>query len=276
MTTNRTSPNTSFVASLIIHNRTFPRIWICLALLLVCLGTTTVQAQRDALQVGGVYLEQPIERSNDNIWFPTASGSDDSFYLLYQHITYTGDEEGTIRIKGRQFYNGIWQTEFDVGNPVSFQRRSPPLIYSMIIDTSNTLYVATTESADQLSIIRATTNNQTITPPRGRQVSKISAKNSSVAPRIFSRGDAGLIVFFNRVMDNVQTIFYSVSRNGIQWTDPAILDADPDIGFSFLPYYTRTDNREYVVFQGLNTARSNGYQLYFKSRDIGTQSWTPR
>lgn len=248
------------------------RFFALVAMLAVVLvPSARVEAQELSLVNQGLFFEQPRFLEPDSAFFPRAVSNGRTMAVVYQEVERQQNNEGIIHLSiavsddGRQ-----WERYRRVIGPIRFRRESPPDLFSSVMTAGGNIYVVLAESPSQTRVLRSTN--------RGRDfdtVATLATQVTSVSPRLSLREDGGLLLFVNQNIGATQTVLYSYSDTGTQWSDFQALEVDADIGFSFLPTHVSANGREYVVFQSINPLRAVTYQLYSTYSDDGGRSWSP-
>ena len=249
------------------------RIFFILGIMVICSHFLDAQQNSTLLESLDIYTEVAQTEQNRNVWFPYAVSTGSSVYLFYQRVTpASGNDKNmlSIELRMRRYESGNMEYDIAVAEPVVSTREKPPSIYSAAADAQGRIYVTYLENSTSIRVLRFISEN------RGFQlVEQLSGPNVGVAPRIFSRGRAGVILFFNRAVEETQTIFYIISSLGDNWSEPqSLIDENEQVGFHFSPFYAFFGDREYVVYQSLDTTVANGYQLYLTQRPFGRGDWS--
>jgi len=257
-----------------------PRPFFILSLLVAAAVPGVVAQQQEGVQTGTVqaeetrYFETPRPITGDRARFPHVVSTGDRLVVLYQETegspAETDEQRGRIYISLQWSRDGItWQTLDRRIGPVPYAGETPPLVYSATATPSGEYYVAVTESAEETVVYRSVDNGVTF-----ERVHSVRTTQTNVAPRIFITSDGSILLFVNQNLDGRQQAVYVHSRNGDEWSLPRSLEPRREVGLTFIPAHTVFENRDYVVYQGLNITERSTYQLYLKTSDDGGLTWS--
>jgi len=223
------------------------------------------------MEASGLFFENPRFLVDESAYFPLALTGEDNLYVIYQEVTRQGQEAGgeihisvAVSERGRD-----WTYRRRVVGPIEYDRESPPVVFTAEVAESGDIYLALVESATRTRILLSSDEGRSF-----RETATLETEVSSVAPQLSLSSDGGLLLFVNQNVGATQSILYSYSAAGRQWTQFDELVGDPEIGFNFLPDHSTLNGRDYVVFQSVNPNRAPTYQLYLKTSDDGGRSWS--
>jgi serine phosphatase RsbU (regulator of sigma subunit)/predicted PurR-regulated permease PerM len=230
-----------------------------------------LSAQELSTEASGLFFENPRFLVDESAYFPLALTGDDNLYVIYQEVTAHGQGAGgeihisvAVSELGRN-----WSYRRRVVGPIEYDRESPPVVFTAEIAENGDIYLALVESATRTRILVSSNEGRSF-----RETATLETEVTSVAPKLSVSSDGQLLLFVNQNVGATQSILYSYSPEGRQWTEFDELVGDPDIGFNFLPDHATLNNRDYVVFQSVNPNRAPTYQLYLKTSDDGGRSWS--
>jgi hypothetical protein len=219
------------------------------------------------------FFASPRRLVQENARFPRFFSRDGNLGLMYQEIVPRHEEGedigGDIYLSyGSSETGEDWTQYRRILGPFPYQGRSVPLLFS-VTQRDDTVFVAVTVSPQETVVYRT---------PRQRwdfeAIHRIQTDQTDVAPTLITAADGTLILFVNRNVDGRQQIVYQRSSDGNQWSETRQFEEDPEIGLSFLPRHAKTEDRDYILFQGINITRRSTYQLYVKYSDDGGDSWS--
>ncbi|TVQ40233.1 MAG: HAMP domain-containing protein [Spirochaetaceae bacterium] len=238
--------------------------------LLLAIGVSGRLAGQDlSLANQGLFFEEPRFLVGDSAHFPRAVSNGLMMAVVYQEIERRAANEGDMYLSVAVSDHGrSWQLNRRVLGPIRFRRESPPHIFSAVMTLSGDLYVVLAESPSETRVVRSVDNGQSF-----QTVGVLATEVTSVSPRLSLREDGGLLLFVNQSIGATQTVLYSYSDNGSDWSSLRPLEDDPSLGFSFLPTHVSHDGREYVVFQSIDPLRRPTYELHSKYSQDGGRSW---
>lgn len=226
---------------------------------------------------GTRFFEQPRPLTGTSARFPTFVDFGNELLVVYQESeTVAADDEedqdagGSIRIVVQTTEDGRdWQSTGGVIGPVSFAGETEPFVFSSARGPGDTLYVAVTWSADETRIYRSDNRGRSF-----EQVHTVTTEQTNVAPRMFLADDGSMLLFVNTNISGRQQSVVLHSPDGRQWSEPAQIAPDPELGLVFLPVHARVSGRDVVVFQAINITDRSTYQLYLVFSDDGGRSWS--
>ncbi|MDR1933895.1 MAG: SpoIIE family protein phosphatase [Spirochaetales bacterium] len=143
-------------------------------------------------------------------------------------------------------------------------------IFSAVMGSDGTIHAAVLSGANSIDFFTSSDEGQTFTKVNSR----ISV-TTTLAPRLFCKEDGGFLLFVTQELNEILSIFYSVSADGVNWSEFMPFASEPELTLSFLPQHTSFQGREYVVFQSLQTGGSGSYQLHMKISADGGRTWGP-
>ncbi len=162
-----------------------------------------------------------------------------------------------------------WVDLGHLAGPVRYSRSLRPRVYSMRQGADGAITVALIEDSNSIRFFRAAPGERDL-----QDVASIATETATVNPLLYAREDGGYILFVTQSVDGVQTIRYTTSENGTDWTALFNLEEDVTLGTSFNPVHSSYNGREYVFFQTLNLDLSPNYQIYAKVSDDGGTTWS--
>lgn len=244
-------------------------------LLLVVVGGMLVppvgSAQELSVEASGLFFENPRFLVEQNAYFPLALESGGTVYVVYQEVVRRGPESGEIYISIAASARGrSWEYRRRIAGPIAYDRESPPVVFSAEVDEDGNIYLALVDSPSETRIVVSSDGGESFS-----EAATLETQVTSVAPRLFVSSDGGLLLFVNQNVGATQSILYSYSADGRQWSSFDEIVTEPEIGFNFLPDHARLDGRDYVVFQSVNPTEAPTYQLYLKESTDGGRSWGP-
>ncbi len=247
--------------------------WLALValLLLAPVPIARVHAQELSLVNQGLFFEQPRFLEPESAYFPRAVSDGRTMAVVYQEVERLQNNEGVVHISVAVSDDGrSWDRNRRVLGPIRFRREAPPDVFSAVMTARGDIFIVLAESPSQTRVLRSTNRGRSFST-----VATLATEVTSVSPRLSLREDGGLLLFVNQNIGATQTVLYSYSDSGAQWSDFQTLEDDEEIGFSFLPTHASANGREYVVFQSINPLRAVTYQLHSKYSDDGGRSWSP-
>ncbi len=191
-------------------------------------------------------------------------------YQFYQDSVRFSDERGEVYISLRKSPDGKkWFAVPRVIGPVPFSGAGEPFVYSALVRENGELIVSVTQSAEETILYRSVDEGSSFAP-----VYRLRTERTSVAPKLFNSSDGSIVLFVNENVGGLQTIVTIHSPDGLNWSEPKVLENDPEVGLAFLPVMASIGDRDFVAFQGINIGISTSYQLYLKESTDGGRNWT--
>ncbi|MFP4373408.1 MAG: SpoIIE family protein phosphatase [Spirochaetaceae bacterium] len=240
-------------------------------LVAVLWAAPVVTAQELSMEAGGLFFENPRFLVDESAYFPLALSSGENLYVIYQEVEQEDEESGgeihisvAVSERGRD-----WEYRRRVVGPIEYDRESPPVMFTGEVTRNGDIYLAIVESATETRVLVSSDEGRSF-----RETATLETDVTSVAPRLFVSSDGGLLLFVNQNVGATQSILYSYSADGRQWSEFDEIVEDPDIGFNYLPDHATLNGRDYVVFQSVNPSEAPTYQLYLKTSDDGGRTWS--
>ena len=167
-----------------------------------------------------------------------------------------------------------WATHRDFVGPFPASGRQVS-IFSLAIDRSGRIFIAVNAAANQVAIYSSSDGGATFA-----ELSRVTAETTTVGPRLFVKGDGGLILFTAQGGQtvgglNALSIRYSLSADGRSWSPTRALVTNSDLSLNFAPYYAFYRGRENVVFQVLRPGTPAVYHLYLEQSTNGGGTFGP-
>jgi serine phosphatase RsbU (regulator of sigma subunit) len=207
--------------------------------------------------------------SADSGRFPQAVSGGGVMAFLWQELESSGEGQGNNYISLRTTRDGeSWITNRRFAGPYPFIGDMNS-IFSVVMGQNGSIHVAILSGANSIDFFTSSDEGQTF-----RKTSTRTSLTTTVAPRLFRKADGGFLLFVTQELNEILSIFYSVSADGFVWSEFMPFAPDPELTLSFLPHHTSFQGREYVVFQSLRTGGSGSYQLFMKSSSDGGRTWS--
>ncbi|MFW6368653.1 MAG: exo-alpha-sialidase, partial [Spirochaetota bacterium] len=214
-----------------------------------------------------LFFEQPRLLRDERARFPFVASIDDAIVAIFQEQAEDSGEE--IRLKIFTSENGReWEEQSRIGDPISFSG-SEPNVFSATTAADGNVYVAVGESDTRTAVYRVSSAGESVT-----RLGSVDTEVTSVAPVISSRDDGGLVLAINRDDEAEQRIYVAASDNGRNWSEFERIEAEDSLALSFAPEHESTEDRDILVFQGLEAGSGMGYQLYISESRDGGESWS--
>ena len=221
------------------------------------------------------YWEAPGVFSSGPGSFPVSASCEDFTVIAWQETGTNRDStitaDGTIYIQlaiKRPGQN--WDFKGITGGPYPFSGTEPSIL-SMAIDRQGRIIIAAASSANQTEILISDNQGESFSGHRVNMGSE-----SSVAPRIFVRGDGGYLLFVTRGREETLSIYYSLSDDGISWSPFELFVREQNLQLNFLPTHGAIGSKDFVFFQSfVGGANVNpAFQLFYKTSENGGRTWT--
>ncbi len=220
------------------------------------------------------YWENEKTLSRGNARFPQVVATEEEMVAVWQEFD---ENRGTVTFYTISSPDGIaWSSPAAVTDPVDYYWEDQVSLFSLLATASGDFYLAFHESERNIAVYERTGGD-----PAFRRQGEISSSTTNLAPRLFERGDGGLILFSTRSSfadlavgtgSDLQ-ITYS-EWDGSLWTDPQVFVNREDLNWNFLPDFHSWQGRDYVVFQSLFTGTRITWQIYMQIRESGSREWS--
>ena len=234
------------------------------ACLITALAAAPLSAQDE-------FFEDPRLLVEEAAGFPRLFSTGE--YLVNVFQRYVPNESGV----GGDIYLSVsasadgreWLELGNVAGPVRYSRSLRPRVYSMRQGVDGALTVALIEDSNTIRFFQAAPGSRDLV-----DVASIPTETATVNPLLYPRSDGGYILFVTQSVGGVQTIRYTISADGTEWTELSDLEEDVTLGTNFNPVHASYNDREYVFFQTLNLDLSPNYQIYAKISEDGGETWS--
>ena len=225
-----------------------------------------------------IYWENPEILINRNVWFPLTSSNSNMSVVLWQEFNdQSGDaSEFSISLMVKSG-NLEWTRHEAVLGPFPFTGDKVS-VSSLAVNSKGVIYVAITNSEKGILLYSSKDKGKSFTltsTPGGGGI-------TTVAPKLFITEDDKFILFVTQPLPGDPSSFnqesflgitYSISSNGLSWSEYLPLLSTFDLSNVYLPYLVSSEGKEHVVFQA-SPSNSRFYQLYYiSSRDSG-RTWS--
>lgn len=186
-----------------------------------------------------------------------------------------GDGSGTLALFSSVSYDGQnWEDKVNITGNLSFSWDNKVSLFSLQVDREGNIYVAFASDDKVITLYKSDDKGQSY-----RIAATVQSEKTIVAPRLFLKEDNSLILFVTQMAElsiegipGTLTIYSTESEKGESWLELTRFVENDNLLQSFLPAYTWSEGREYVVFQAILS--SVNFQLFFKSRDRETGEWS--
>lgn len=219
-----------------------------------------------------IYWDYPQILVPAGVHFPQVETGGGLIAAVWQDYSGSGGDRVSLSLAvSRDGHD--WQTHDNFAGPFPTSGRQVQL-FSVAVGASGNIYVAMLTSATTVTIYESTDEGKSF-----NRVAEIPGGATTVAPRLFMRGNGGLILFTSqgaKTTAGTSTLseYYATSADGKTWTPYTPLETNPELVLNFAPWYTYFDGRGYVVFQVLRTGTPAVYELYLTSTSDGGATWS--
>ncbi len=238
---------------------------------LACGGVFAQEAPPLGASGVSLYWNYPQTLIASGVSFPQAASGGGLGAVVWQEYSADGSR---VSLSVRATSDGVHWTEhrgFAGPFPAS---GSEVQLFSIAIDGSARIYVAANVAPDLIAVYASSDEGTTF-----REIARITATTTTVAPRIFVNGANGLILFAAQGGPvegglSALSIRYSLSADGSRWEPFRPLVSDPELSLNFSPSFASSGGRDYAAFQVLRPGAQAVYQLYLETSLDGGESWS--
>ncbi len=222
-----------------------------------------------------LYWEVPLDISGSGAYYPQTIVSEQGFLFTMWQVYDSADQQ-RINLWGTFSEDGTnWSDPGPLLPALNYPGEDRVSIFSLSKNRDGTPLVAVSLSEREIGIYTLNSQKSSLEP-----LSVVSSDSTVVVPRIFRDKNKNSLLFLTQRITlpngtEALSIFYTTSNDGVQWTALKHFVDNTDLKQNFLPFYTFDEQGEYLVFQSLYTGNRNSYQIYFKSRLNGQESWSP-
>ncbi|MDR1179980.1 MAG: SpoIIE family protein phosphatase [Spirochaetales bacterium] len=217
-----------------------------------------------------LYWEAPERIGTSPGGFPQAVSGGGLMAFVWQEVQTTGTGQGNNYICISTTRDGqTWTTNQRFAGPYPFFG-DVNSIFSVAMSGDGEIFLAVLSGASSIDFFMSSDGGATFSK------SNMSfSLTTTIAPRLFRKAGGGFLLFVTRELNEILSIFYARSPDGLTWSEFQPFAPEPELTLSFLPQHASFQGREYVVFQSLRTGGSGSYQLYLKISSDGGITWRP-
>lgn len=207
------------------------------------------------LPAQNLYFEEPVAVTEKNTQFPVVvSGSGTNFVFFEEAL----NSQIFIKFIEKKDFSEKWSSPKKVAGPFVFSGEVPD-IYSAASLSDGTVCVAASESQYEVGIYTSKDGGENFSKTKVSMFSR-----HLVAPRIFRTKNDAFVLFASLEEENKFSIVYSVSKDGLFWSDFLIFEPAKTLDNSFSPYLCPVSEGDLVVFQSHFSVpdKPKTFQLY--------------
>lgn len=219
----------------------------------------------------GFYWDSPRQLSLDQGKFPVSDYNGGEAVIVWQE--HKGNEKNKAYLSSLYINSSGGQNlcRFFAG-PFYFGGEEPSLS-SVAIDSSGTILAVAPVDSEFIGVYRSEDGGKSYSEKLIDSKNNRDSKNV-VAPRIYNLGNGGYIILAARGREDVLSIYYSISKDGIDWTEFKPFPPAEKLGASFLPVHVYSEGKDYIVFQSMYMAEHATFQLYSAYSSDNGNTWS--
>ncbi|HET6451869.1 MAG TPA: SpoIIE family protein phosphatase [Spirochaetia bacterium] len=234
---------------------------------------------------------QTLYWENPRVFVPQGMASSSSMTgtslmgLAWQEITPRSETDrtsGSIWLSMAVSRDGItWTPHPHFFGPIAYTgvtEGNEPRVYSMVMDSSDHIYVAVSTSDRETLILESVDEGRTF-----QRLQRVTSRASTGVPNLFLANGGGLLLLLSQgsraadITSGSVTLAFSHSRDGRTWSELApLVGPDEAVGNPQIqPTHAVSGGRDYLVFESL-TSRSDltaTWQLFTKRSTDGGSTW---
>lgn len=217
-----------------------------------------------------LYWDLPFRISQGQGKFPVSDFNNQGAVVLWQE--HKENDNNTYLSSLYMDKNGEKTLSRFFAGPISYGGEEPALS-SVTITGKGDIYAVAPVDSNFLGVY--------FSEDKGRTYSQVLIEANSgkdfkklVAPRIYELGGGGFIIFAAKAMNDVLSIYYSISEDGKEWSGFKPFSPVEKLGASFLPVHISFKNLDYVVFQSMLTSPKVSFQLYVCYSGDNGHTWS--
>lgn len=215
-----------------------------------------------------LYFEPPVPITSRDCYFPSVVKSGNKNFLFFEEV-----KAGKIYIEFVETESVFFEEteKREIAGPFDFSGEVPD-IYSVASDESGTIAAAVSRNSTEIIVLASKDGGKNFS-----QTVLSMGKEHIAAPRIFNSKRRKFTLFLSSGDENSFSIAYSVSDDGIKWSELSIFAPSVSLDSSFSPYLCPVDNGDIVVFQSHFSApgRPRTFQLYSVFSPDGFKTFSP-
>ena len=172
-----------------------------------------------------------------------------------------------------------WTRRERVYGPIPFSQPDSslyPPVYSMTVDKRGRILIALAVAEKTINVIVSEDQGA-----RFRETAELETQYSAVTPQITIGAKEDFLLFVTEssggsregvsAAEQYLSIYYSVSPDGLKWSDFAPFVTEEDLRYNFTPEHAPFSGKDCVVFQ--SRSGQNTFQLYMKTSLDGGRTW---
>lgn len=215
------------------------------------------------------YWETPEQLSKKNGQFLQSAFNKNISVVVWEEDVKKNNMEGNVFISLSVYVNNKWNTYERISEPIPYVANIPSIV-SVAVTDDNSILITYIKNRNTIVILQSKDN--------GKNFARKEIKSDIydlVSPyiSITSKGDYLLFVEYGH--DEQFSIFYSLSQNGINWTEFKEFAINKKKYRNFLPVHTHSEKSDVIVFQSLDRVDEKlVYSLYSSYSTDGGKSWS--
>lgn len=215
------------------------------------------------------YFENPeiFSSTTSECTYPSSvnSSSKNGAVLFWQEST-----GSSLQIACSSTQDGIkWSDKKVLSQDIIFSG-TVPLVYSVSVNKSGTIVCAILKEEGCLEFISSRDTFASF------EKSELNSENESfIAPRIFTLSNGSFILFVSSGIDENFGLKYSVSKDGLKWSEFSILNTDSIKAYNpVVPFVCGGNKTDVLVFIAQHSQENHySFQLYSSASKDGGKTW---
>jgi len=215
------------------------------------------------------YWETPEALSKRNGQFLQSASNGNISAAIWEEAVKKNESEGNIFISMAVHINGDWNVYERISEPIAYAARIPS-IASIAVGNDNTILAAYIKNRNTIIILKSIDGGQTF-----EKKEIISEMYDLLSPYISVLSNGSYMLCISHGAGENFSLYYSLSKDGIEWTDFIEFNTAKKNPRSFLPVHTAAGNTDVIVFQLLDSINDKMlYKLYSSYSPDGGKSWS--
>ncbi|WP_255817193.1 SpoIIE family protein phosphatase [Treponema putidum] len=215
------------------------------------------------------YWESPSVISGRNGQFLQSASNGNISASVWEEVVKSSDDAGLIYISAGVYANKKWIINERIIPPISYTADIPS-IASITVGNDDSILIALVKNRNTITILKSTDYGKTYT------VKNITTEiYDLLSPQLSVASNGNYLMFVSHGADEKFSVFFSSSKNGLDWPDFKEFDFIKKTDRVFFPAHTAAEKNDVLIFQALDKNENiSSYQLFSSFSSDGGSSWS--
>ncbi|QOW61473.1 SpoIIE family protein phosphatase [Treponema pedis] len=222
-----------------------------------------------SLNAQDFYWETPTVFSGKNGQFLKSASNKDISAVVWEEVVANTGTEGHIFISAAVYSDGNWNLNERISSPIPYTADIPSIV-SVAVGNYGDIIVTYIKNRNTIGILKSEDEGKTFS-----EKEIVTEMYDLGSPYISVLSNGKYILFVSRGIGEKFSLFYSLSNNGIKWSEFTEFDREKKSDRVFLPVHTVAENNDVIVFQALDSVDNRQvYGLFSSYSSNGGSSWS--